>query len=181
MWGETLDRLLTPSRNYPPSIDFCSPSFIVFFYAKMIHCRRRNIKVIVTGEPLAFYIKACKGQLLFRFHFAHTIIQLGRPGIFVLIFRIFKLDNFVRIARTAIRPSFRTHKNIVIKIVQGWQLYSTPIQWPIKSWVYHCLKLKGIFYEDIFKIKLMNVKYAENKRQSLGFPVCVFFFCLFFL
>ena len=120
MRGETLDRLLTPGRNYPPSIDFPSPAFIFFFslffffffffskkfnfrkwniklffkgwpfvffffflYAKKIHCRTCNIKVIVTGEPLAFYMKACKGQPRLCFHFAHTIIQLGRLCIFV--------------------------------------------------------------------------------------------------
>lgn len=77
---ETRNRLLTPSRNYPASIDFPSSS-PVFFYAKKIHRWRHNVKVIVTGEPVAFYIHSCKGQLLLHFHFAHTIMPLGRLDI----------------------------------------------------------------------------------------------------
>lgn len=53
--------------------------------------------MIVTGEPLAFYMKACKGQPLSCFHFAHTIIQLGGLCIFV---RTLRISPFTRILHT---------------------------------------------------------------------------------
>lgn len=45
--------------------------------------------MIVIGELLAFYVKACKGHIQLCIYVAHTIIQLGGARIFVLIFRFF--------------------------------------------------------------------------------------------